>query len=174
MIYTAFTATAILAEQSFAKTSSWTICIYEPSCLLQSQYKQLLHARQKMTDQTAKVKSPTETRVQDKIYSQQRSRTDTTRTTLPTYQSLASDNPPTYTHQPSKKPVIEKPTAGASAATVKAITGDPVPEKPSRSLRDRLLCRRESYNRRPPSSEREQGSSARWNVWGSPISDPQK
>jgi hypothetical protein len=127
-----------------------------------------------MTDETAKVKSPTKSRIQHKTIPQQRTSTDTTRTTLPTYESLASDTPPTYTNQPSKKPVTEKPTAGASAATLKAIMGDPVPEEPRRSLRDRLLCRRQTYNRRPPSSEREQGSSARWNVWGSPISDAHK
>jgi hypothetical protein len=142
--------------------------------VLQIRYKQPLQARNKVTDKNAKATSPIKSYKQPESDPQQRTSTDTTRTTLPTYDSLASDTPPTYTHQPSKKSVSQEPTAGASAASIRAIMGDPVPEEPRRSLRDRLLGRRQSYNRRPPSSEREQGSSARWNVWGSPISDAHK
>jgi hypothetical protein len=127
-----------------------------------------------MTDRISKVASPNESHEQSKSDSQQRTSSDTTRTTLPTYDSLASDTPPTYTYQPNKQPNPKEPTVGASADTLRAIMGDPVPEEPRRSLRDRLLGRRQYYDRRPPSSEREQGSSARWNVWGSLISDAHK
>jgi hypothetical protein len=145
-----------------------------------------------MADRTSKPTDPIKTykqpepksQVQCETNSKERTSTDTTRITLPTYKSLASDTPPIYAHRPSgqptytyqsnRKPTTQEPAAGASAATLRAIMGDPVPEEPRRSFRDRLLCRRQTYNRRPPSSEREQGSSARWNVWGSPISDAHK
>jgi hypothetical protein len=181
-IATALTATTILADSSRAilcqgvhMGHSYMYCILPcfGFIVLQNQYKQLSQARQKMTDRIAKVGSSNKSYKQSEDDSQ-RTSSDTTQTTLPSYDSLASDTPPTYTHQASTKPVIEKPTAGASAATLRAIMGDPVPEEPRRSLRDRLLGRRQYYNRRPPSSEREQGSSARWNVWGSPISDAHK
>jgi hypothetical protein len=127
----------------------------------------------KTADQTDKPIEPTKSHIQPKSDSQRRASTDTTRSTLPTYDSQATDTPPAYqSHQP--KPKSQEPTAGASAATIRAIMGDSVPEEPRRSLRDRLLGRRETYNRRPPSSERERGSSAMWNVWGSPISDHHK
>jgi hypothetical protein len=126
------------------------------------------------TDQTNKPTKPTESHNQLKSDSQRRASTDTTRTILPTYDSLATDTPPVYSQQPLKQPKPQEPTAGASAATIRAIMGDPIPEEPRRSLRDRLLGRRETYNRRPPSSERERGSSAMWNVWGSPVSDPHR
>ncbi|THW17806.1 hypothetical protein D6D25_07040 [Aureobasidium pullulans] len=106
----------------------------------------------------------------------QRNSSDTTctsRTTLPTYESLVLDTPPSYqSSQQPKKVTPRESTAGASAATLRAILGDPVPEEPKRGLQDRLLGRRPNYNRRPPSSERERGSSATWNVWGSPVTDP--
>ncbi|CAD0054350.1 unnamed protein product [Aureobasidium pullulans] len=99
--------------------------------------------------------------------------TYTSRTTLPTYESLVLDTPPSYqSSQQLKKATPRESTAGASAATLRAILGDPIPEEPKRGLRDRLLGRRPNYNRRPPSSERERGSSATWNVWGSPVTDP--
>ena len=122
--------------------------------------------------QTDKSPKPTN---QPKPKLQQRTSTESTQTTLPAYNSLATDTPPTYTPQSSKPQ--EPKTAGASAATIKAILGDPIPEEPKRSLRDRLLCRRQNYNRRPPSSERREsrvGRSATWNVWGLPITDPNK
>ncbi|CAD0100168.1 unnamed protein product [Aureobasidium mustum] len=114
--------------------------------------------------------------MQSNIELQRRDSSATTRTTLPSYDdSLALGTPPAYqSGQPNKKPAPQQPTAGASAATIRAIMGDPVPEEPRRSLRDRLLCRRPTYNRRRPSSERSRESSATWNVWGSPVSDPNK
>jgi len=129
------------------------------------------------TDQTSTTTGFTGSQIQSNFESQRRASTDTTRTTLPSYSSLATDTPPAYSHQPKAPPnhqtsTFQQPRNPASAATIRAIMGNPVPQEPRRSLRDRLLCRRPTYNRRPPSAERERGSSARWNVWGSPISDP--
>lgn len=154
----------------------------------------------KTSDQTSRPNDPSTADRQPAIESQRRNSTDTTRTTLPTYSSLATDTPPAYSYQPNatpdpSKPVFQQPRNPASAATIRAIMGDPPPrepinpasaatiraimgdpppEEPRRSLRDRLLCRRPTYNRRRPSSERGRESSARWNILGSPISDPNK
>jgi hypothetical protein len=157
-----------------------------------SQYKlnhKIADQNDNMADQTPKSTSPNKPHTQPKTESQRRASTDTTQTTLPTYDSLSTDTPPTYTLHPTKQQKSQEPTAGASAATIRAIMGDPIPEEPRRSLRDRLLCRHPTYNRHPssferergsserwnvwglPSSERERGNSARWNVWGSPVSD---
>ncbi|KAK6004579.1 hypothetical protein QM012_008441 [Aureobasidium pullulans] len=67
---------------------------------------------------------------------QRRDSSATTRTTLPSYDdSLTSDTPPAYqSGLPNKKSAPEVPTAGASAVTIRAIMGDPVPEEPRRSL----------------------------------------
>jgi hypothetical protein len=145
-----------------------------------------------LTDQFSKTTEPSESHSQPKTESHRRASTDTTQTTLPPYDSLSTGTPPTYTLHPTKQQKSQEPTAGASAATIRAIMGDPIPEEPRRSLRDRLLCRHPTYNRHPssferergsserwnvwglPSSERERGSSARWNVWGSPVSDVHK
>jgi hypothetical protein len=128
----------------------------------------------KMTDQTPKPTGPTKPYTQPKIESQRRASTETTQTTLPIYASLSTDTPPTYTLHPTSQPNPQERTAGASAATVRAIMGDPIPEEPRRNLRDRLLCRHPTYDRHPSSFEREGGSSERWNVWGSPVSDAHK
>ncbi|CAD0021024.1 unnamed protein product [Aureobasidium pullulans] len=65
--------------------------------------------------------------------------TYTSRTMLPTYESLVLDTPPSYqSSQQPKKATPRESTAGASAATLRAILGDPIPEEPKRGLRDRL------------------------------------
>lgn len=130
-----------------------------------------------MADQPSETTgSDNKSQLQPKVDLQRRDSSATTRTTLPSYDdSLALGTPPAYqSGQPNKKPTPHEPTAGASAATIRAIMGNSVPEEPRRSLRDRLLCRRPTYNRRRPSSERSRESSATWNIWGSPVSDPNK
>lgn len=130
-----------------------------------------------MADQYSENIGPdNKSQMQSKVELQRRDSSATTKTTLPSYDdSLALGTPPAYqSGQPNKKPNAQQPTAGASAATIRAIMGDPVPEEPRRSLRDRLLCRRPTYNRRRPSSERSRESSTAWNIWGTPISDPNK
>ncbi|KAG9951014.1 hypothetical protein KCU85_g3000, partial [Aureobasidium melanogenum] len=89
--------------------------------------------------------------MQPKVELQRRESSATTKTTLLSYdESLASGNPPAYqSDQSVKKPKPQEPTAGASAATIRAIMGDPIPEELRRTmistLRSKLASHLDSY-----------------------------